>query len=45
MIYIDPPYNTGNDGFVYNDSRNFTVEKLAKLADIDIKKPSEFWIL
>ena len=22
MIYIDPPYNTKNDGFVYND--NFT---------------------
>lgn len=23
MIYIDPPYNTGNDSFVYND--NFTM--------------------
>ncbi|MFR9524542.1 MAG: site-specific DNA-methyltransferase [Rikenellaceae bacterium] len=22
MIYIDPPYNTGNDGFQYNDSFN-----------------------
>ena len=22
MIYIDPPYNTGNDGFDYNDSFN-----------------------
>ena len=19
LIYIDPPYNTGNDGFKYND--------------------------
>lgn len=28
-IYIDPPYNTGSDGFVYNDSFNFTVEELA----------------
>jgi len=32
IIYIDPPYNTGSDGFVYNDSFNFTainlVEKL-----------------
>lgn len=27
-IYIDPPYNTGNDGFVYNDKFNFTVEQL-----------------
>lgn len=22
LIYIDPPYNTGNDGFVYNDKFN-----------------------
>jgi len=22
LIYIDPPYNTGNDGFKYNDSYN-----------------------
>ena len=22
LIYIDPPYNTGNDGFGYNDSFN-----------------------
>lgn len=28
-IYIDPPYNTGSDGFAYNDSFNFTVEELA----------------
>ena len=27
-IYIDPPYNTGSDGFVYNDNFNFTVEEL-----------------
>ena len=27
-IYIDPPYNTGTDGFVYNDKFNFTVEDL-----------------
>ena len=26
-IYIDPPYNTGSDGFVYNDKFNFTIEK------------------
>ena len=23
MIYIDPPYNTGSDGFVYEDDRKF----------------------
>lgn len=22
LIYIDPPYNTGNDGFAYNDNFN-----------------------
>lgn len=27
-IYIDPPYNTGSDGFVYNDKFNFTEEDL-----------------
>jgi len=27
-IYIDPPYNTGTDGFVYNDKFNFTSEEL-----------------
>ncbi len=27
-IYIDPPYNTGSDGFVYNDKFKFTVEEL-----------------
>jgi len=35
MIYIDPPYNTGSDGFVYQDNRKFTKEELAKLAHID----------
>ena len=27
-IYIDPPYNTGSDSFVYNDRFNFTVDDL-----------------
>lgn len=27
-IYIDPPYNTGSDGFVYFDNFNFTKENL-----------------
>jgi len=26
MIYIDPPYNTKNDGFVYNDNFSSTTE-------------------
>ena len=35
MIYIDPPYNTGSDGFVYQDDRKFTPEQLSELAGID----------
>lgn len=27
-IYIDPPYNTGSDGFVYNDKFTFTKEQI-----------------
>lgn len=27
-IYIDPPYNTGSDGFVYNDDFGFTAPQL-----------------
>ena len=34
-IYIDPPYNTGSDGFVYNDKFNLTVEKLIDILDIN----------
>lgn len=34
-IYIDPPYNTGSDGFVYNDSFNFTVDELTEKLSID----------
>lgn len=29
-IYIDPPYNTGTDGFVYSDKFNFTAQQLEK---------------
>ena len=36
MIYIDPPYNTGSDGFVYNDDRKFTPKDLSRLAGIDL---------
>jgi adenine specific DNA methylase Mod len=34
-IYIDPPYNTGEDDFVYNDSFRFTPEELEKRLSID----------
>ncbi len=34
-IYIDPPYNTGADGFIYNDKFDYTAEELAEKMDID----------
>lgn len=34
VIYIDPPYNTGTDGFVYNDKFCFTADELALRLDI-----------
>ena len=33
-IYIDPPYNTGSDGFVYNDNFTFTAEELTEKLSI-----------
>jgi adenine specific DNA methylase Mod len=33
-IYIDPPYNTGSDGFAYNDTFKFTRESLIQKLDI-----------
>ena len=40
VIYIDPPYNTGSDGFVYNDKFSFTAEELAKRLDITPERAS-----
>ncbi|MFC0273772.1 site-specific DNA-methyltransferase [Metabacillus herbersteinensis] len=37
-IYIDPPYNTGSDDFVYQDNFIFTPEKLAELANVEIEE-------
>lgn len=37
-IYIDPPYNTGSDGFVYNDKFNFTVTQLQTKLNISEEK-------
>jgi adenine-specific DNA-methyltransferase len=38
MIYIDPPYNTGGDGFLYKDDRKFTVKELQQLIGVDEEK-------
>lgn len=37
-IYIDPPYNTGSDGFVYNDKFNFTADDLEDRLSIDYEQ-------
>src|SRR5699024_10247621 len=35
VIYIDPPYNTGSDGFVYPDSFEYSDEQLKAMFDLD----------
>lgn len=39
-IYIDPPYNTGSDGFTYNDKFNFTVSELVEKLSITEEQAS-----
>lgn len=34
-IYIDPPYNTGSDGFVYPDDFSFSVKELSETIGIE----------
>ena len=35
VIYIDPPYNTGNDGFVYPDSFEYNDDQLKDMFGLD----------
>lgn len=35
MIYIDPPYNTGNDSFVYDDDFSMPIEEFAKASGVE----------
>lgn len=37
-IYIDPPYNTGSDGFVYPDNFKFNSETLSNKMGIDAEE-------
>ena len=30
VIYIDPPYNTGNDAFIYDDDRSISMEEFSE---------------
>lgn len=54
-IYIDPPYNTGSDGFIYNDDFGFTsaelVDKIglsedeaARVLDLQGKSSHSAWL-
>ena len=49
LIYIDPPYNTGNDGFKYNDNFNhsswltFMKNRLEVARDL-LKNDGSIWI-
>ena len=41
LIYIDPPYNTGSDGFIYSDTFKYSDKKLQEmfgLSEDDLKK-------
>lgn len=37
-IYIDPPYNTGEDGFTYNDKFDFKAEELSSKLGINLEQ-------
>jgi len=37
-IYIDPPYNTGSDGFVYNDDFEYTAENISEKMGIELEE-------
>lgn len=37
-IYIDPPYNTGYDGFVYNDNFEYTAENISEKMGIELEE-------
>ena len=45
-IYIDPPYNTGNEGWCYNDNVNSPLMKdwFGKVVDIDDQTRHDKWL-
>jgi adenine-specific DNA-methyltransferase len=46
VIYIDPPYNTGNEGWAYNDNVNSPLMKewLGKVVDRDDMERHDKWL-
>ena len=45
-VYIDPPYNTGNEGWKYNDNVNSPIQKkwLDKTVDRDMQDRHDRWL-
>lgn len=41
LIYIDPPYNTGSDYFIYEDDFDFTPEVLSKKLSIELDEANK----
>jgi adenine-specific DNA-methyltransferase len=46
VIYIDPPYNTGNEGWAYNDNVNSPLMKewFGKVVDQDDLERHDKWL-
>jgi adenine specific DNA methylase Mod len=44
MIYIDPPYNTGSESFLYSDRKYFEVENFSYQHGVTKKKAEEILI-
>lgn len=46
VIYIDPPYNTGNEGWAYNDNVNAPALKewLGKVVDVEDMERHDKWL-
>ena len=38
MIYIDPPYNTGNEAFLYSDRKYFDLQSLTTSQEFDLEQ-------
>lgn len=44
-IYIDPPYNTGSDGFIYPDDFSFDVKKIADTFGVEEEEAERIFAL
>ncbi len=42
MIYIDPPYNTGGENFLYSDRKFLTVENIESIENVNQEEIQQF---